>query len=68
VPPSWTGGSKVTGLRQDSELPVRAGMSFHVLSWLMNTGRGDFFLSNTVLLGDHGPEILTTTPAGIIER
>ena len=43
-------------------------MAFHVLSWLMGTGRGDFFMSNTVLLGAGGPEILTRTPAGIAER
>jgi Xaa-Pro dipeptidase len=68
VPPSWTGGNKVIGLRHDSELVVRAGMGFHVLSWLMGTGRGDFFLSNTVLVGDHVAEVLTQTPAGITER
>jgi Xaa-Pro dipeptidase len=68
VPPSWTGGNKVTGLKRDSELTVETGMSFHVLSWLMHTGRGDFFTSSTVLLGDNGPEILTQAPAGIIER
>jgi Xaa-Pro dipeptidase len=68
VPPSWTGGNKVTGLKRDSELTVRAGMSFHVLSWLMGTGRGDFFVSNTVLLGENGPEILTRTPSGVTVR
>jgi Xaa-Pro dipeptidase len=68
VPPSWTGGNKVTGLRRDSEIPVRTGMSFHVLSWLMGTGRGDFFVSNTVLLGAHGPEVLTQTPAHVTLR
>jgi Xaa-Pro dipeptidase len=68
VPPSWTGGNTVTGLRHDSDLPVKTGMSFHILSWLMGTGRGDFFLSNTVLLGERGPEVLTRTPSGIIER
>jgi Xaa-Pro dipeptidase len=30
----------------------------------MGSGRGDFFLSNCVLLGDDGPEVLTTTPLG----
>jgi len=64
-PPSWTGGNKVTGLRRDSEMPIRTGMSFHVLSWLMGTGRGDFFISNAVLLGESGPEVLTRTPAGV---
>jgi Xaa-Pro dipeptidase len=68
IPPSWTGGNTVTGIRHDSKVTVRTGMSFHVLSWLMGTGRGDFFLSNTVLLGDDGPEVLTRTPSGIIER
>jgi Xaa-Pro dipeptidase len=43
-------------------------MSFHVISWLMGTGRGDFFMSNTVLLGESGAEVLTRTPAGITER
>jgi Xaa-Pro dipeptidase len=68
VPPSWTGGNTVTGLRHDRDLPVETGMSFHILSWLMGTGRGDFFLSNTVLLGERGPEVLTQTSSGIIER
>ena len=63
-PPSWTGGNKVTGLRHDSELEIREGMSFHVLSWLMGTGRGDYFLSNAVLLGPDGAEVLTRTPNG----
>jgi Xaa-Pro dipeptidase len=30
-------------------------MTFHSLSWLMGTGRDDFFLSNTVLLGGAAP-------------
>jgi Xaa-Pro dipeptidase len=58
VPPSWTGGS-VAGLRHDSDLVIEAGMSFHVLSWLMGTGRGDAFVSDTVLLTERGPELLT---------
>ena len=55
VPPSWTGGNTVTGLRHDSDLVIEAGMSFHVLSWLMGTGRGDAFVSDTVLLTERGP-------------
>lgn len=61
-PPSWTGGNTVTGLRHDSDLEIREGMSFHILSWLMGTGQGDFFLSNAVLLGPDGPEVLTRSP------
>jgi Xaa-Pro dipeptidase len=67
-PPSWTGGNSVTGLRPGSDMELKVGMTFHVLSWLMGTGRGDFFHSNTVLLGAQGAEVLTRTPAGIIER
>ncbi len=59
VPPSWTGGNTVTGLRHDSDLVIETGMSFHVLSWLMGTGRGDAFVSDTVLVGAAGPEVLT---------
>ncbi|THK39132.1 aminopeptidase P family protein [Ensifer sp. MPMI2T] len=67
-PPSWTGGNTVTGLRHDSDLEIRTGMSFHLLSWLMGTGKGDDFVSNTVLLTETGPELLTRTPLGPIVR
>lgn len=67
-PPTWTGGNRVSGLRHDSDMEVRTGMTFHMLSWLIGTGRGDFFVSNTVLLGPDGPEILTKVPTGIIKR
>lgn len=67
-PPSWTGGNSVTGLRHDSDLEIRTGMSFHILSWLMGTGQGDDFISNTVLLTEDGPEVLTRTPTGPIVR
>lgn len=60
-PPSWTGGNSVTGLRHDSDLEIQSGMSFHILSWLMGTGKGDHFLSNTVLLTEQGTEVLTRT-------
>jgi Xaa-Pro dipeptidase len=66
--PSWTGGNSVTGLRHDSDLAIETGMSFHILSWLMGTGRGDDFISNTVLLTDAGAEVLTRTPTGPIVR
>jgi Xaa-Pro dipeptidase len=66
--PSWTGGNKVVGLRHDSDMEIRDGMSFHVLSWLMGTARGDYFISNAVLLGAQGPEVLTRTPTGPIVR
>lgn len=68
LPPSWTGGNTVVGLRGDSDMDIRSGMSFHVLSWLMGTGKGDDFISNTVLLTDTGAEVLTRTPTGPIIR
>lgn len=64
MPPSWTGGNSVSGLRHDSDLEIQTGMSFHILSWLMGTGKGDFFMSNCVLLGPDGAEVLTRTPSG----
>jgi Xaa-Pro dipeptidase len=66
--PSWTGGNKVVGLRHDSAMEIRAGMSFHILSWLLGTGRGDYFISNAVLLGPKGAEVLTRTPVGPLVR
>jgi Xaa-Pro dipeptidase len=68
VPPSWTGGNYVLGLRHDSDRVIRTGMSFHILSWLMGTGRGDYFISNTVLLAEGGPEVLTRSPSGVSIR
>jgi Xaa-Pro dipeptidase len=67
-PPSWTGGNSVTGLRHDSDLDIREGMSFHILSWLMGTGAGNDFISNTVLLTQDGPEVLTRTTMAPIVR
>ena len=68
LPPSWTGGNKVTGISPGSDLEIAVGMSFHVLSWLMATGRGDDFISNTVLITPQGPEVLNRTPADPIVK
>jgi Xaa-Pro dipeptidase len=65
-PPSWTGGNSVTGLRHDSDLEIKTGMSFHILSWLMGSGKGNDFRSNTVLLTEYGPEVLTRLKNGPI--
>ncbi len=32
--------------------------------YLTGTGRGDYFISNAVLLGPKGAEVLTRTPVG----
>ena len=68
-PPSWTGGSMVTALAPGSRLALEAGMTFHAHSWFTGTGRPDYFISNTVLLGDDGAEVLTSaTPETLILR
>lgn len=59
-PPSWTGGSAVTGLRRGGDLVLQEGMAFHLHSWFTETGRGDYFISNCALLTANGCEVLTT--------
>ena len=63
-PPTWTGSNSITGLRHGSDLELKEGMTFHILSWMMGTGKGDYFTSNTVLLGSKGAEVLTKSPHG----
>lgn len=65
-PPSWCGPGVPVGLRNGSDLVLESGMVFHLLSWLMGTGRGDYFVSNSVLVTDQGCDILTaSTPNGL---
>lgn len=64
-PPSWVGSAMVVGLRHDSDLRLQAGMTFHLMSWLMGAGQavardGDYFVSDTVLVTEQGCERLTT--------
>jgi Xaa-Pro dipeptidase len=61
-PPSWVGGNRVVGLRHNSNLTLRVGMTFHLLSWLMGTGQGDYFVSNAAALTGTGCEVLTAAP------
>jgi len=68
-PPSWTGGSKVTGLAPNSDLELQVGMSFHLHSWFTNTDCVDYFISNAAMLTDEGCEILTTqSPQTLVVR
>ncbi len=60
-PPSWAGGSEVVGLRHDSDVPIQAGMVFHVLSWILGQGPADYVLSDAMLVTAAGGEILTNT-------
>jgi Xaa-Pro dipeptidase len=44
-------------------------MTFHAHSWFTGTGGADCFISNTVLLGEGGAEVLTcATPETLILR
>lgn len=43
-------------------------MVFHLMSWLLRTGRGDSFLSDTVVVTDSGCEFLTTVERGVAVR
>jgi Xaa-Pro dipeptidase len=62
-PPAWSGGGIPRGLRYQSELELRTGMVFHLMSWLMHTGReGDYFVSDSALVTEDGCEKLTTIP------
>lgn len=61
-PPSWVGGSVVHGLRAGTDLVVQAGMTFHLLSWILADGLPEYAVSDTALVTADGCELLTTTP------
>lgn len=67
-PPSWVGGSAVVGLRDGGGFEIRAGMTFHVLSWILDQKPADFVVSDTVLVTANGGEILTDAPRDTIVR
>jgi Xaa-Pro dipeptidase len=58
-PPSWVGGPMVVGLSHGSELELQAGMVFHLMSWLMGAGEGDYFVSDTAVVSQEGCEVIT---------
>lgn len=61
-PPSWVGGPHVVGLRSDATWPIEEGMTFHVLSWILDQEPADYVLSDTILATAHGGEVLTVAP------
>jgi Xaa-Pro dipeptidase len=61
-PPSWVGGSAVVGIRKGGDLVVQEGMTFHVLSWILDQQPADYVVSDTVLVTASGGEPLTTSP------
>lgn len=58
-PPSWSGSGVPVGLRESSDLELQPGMVFHLMSWLLRTGKGDSFLSDTAVVTEDGCEVLT---------
>lgn len=61
-PPAWAVcQDQKTNLNRHSDMVLQAGMTFHVLSWLVGSRLGDDFISNTVLVTENGGEVLTTT-------
>lgn len=67
-PPSWSGSGVPVGLRRGSRLELRAGMVFHLFSWLLRSGQGDYVLSDTALVTERGCEILTNVSRGLLVR
>lgn len=67
-PPSWSGGGVPLGLRAGSKMELKAGMVFHLMSWLLRTGKGDYFLSDTVVVTENGCERLTKASRDVVIR
>jgi Xaa-Pro dipeptidase len=67
-PPSWSGSGVPVGLRHGSDMVLREGMVFHLMSWLLRTAKGDSFLSDTIVVTSRGSEFLTTVDRGVLVR
>lgn len=67
-PPSWSGSGTPRGLRKGSTMKLEAGMVFHLMSWLLRTGRGDSFLSDTIVVTEDGCEFLTQVSRAVAVR
>jgi Xaa-Pro dipeptidase len=68
-PPSWVGGSgPPLGLRPGASFTLESGMVFHLMSWLLGTGLGDSFVSDTVLVTESGCEVLTQAPREVVVK
>ncbi|NYE45111.1 Xaa-Pro dipeptidase [Spinactinospora alkalitolerans] len=56
-PPSWVGGGEVPGIRPGSTRAIRAGMTFHAMSWVQEPI--GYVVSDTALVTGEGCELLT---------
>jgi Xaa-Pro dipeptidase len=45
---------------------VVAGMTFHLLSWITDEKTGDHFVSDTVVVGESGTEVITSAPYTLV--
>ncbi len=43
-------------------------MVFHLLSWLLGCGRGDYFVSDTAIVTERGCELLTSVSRDLREH
>ena len=64
-PPSWSGSGVPTGLRHDSTMEILEGMVFHLMSAMFHTEKGDYFISNAVVVTGSGCEVLTKIPHAV---
>ncbi len=64
-PPSWSGNGVPKALRPGGTDTLVEGMVFHLMSWMMGTGQGDYFVSDPVVITPSGAERLSTTPQGM---
>lgn len=65
-PPSWSGGGVPRALRPGGGAVLAEGMVFHLMSWMMGTGAGDYFVSDPVVIGPGEAERLTATPQDLL--
>lgn len=64
-PPGWSGNGVPGASRPGGEATLVEGMVFHPTSWMMETGAGDYFVSDQVVITPGGGQRLTTTGQAI---
>ncbi|UGY93020.1 M24 family metallopeptidase [Streptomyces gobiensis] len=63
-PPSWVGGGSVLGIRAGGRTRVRAGMVFHLMSWV--EWPAGHVVSDTALVTEDGCELVTEAPRELL--
>ena len=67
-PPCWSGSGVPRSLRNGSQMEIKQGMVFLLMSWLLRTGEGDAFLCDTIEVTEKGSEFLTKSHRDLILR